>query len=206
MQINVSFDSSVASAPAAFVAAVNYVVSYYDSLFTNNVAINIDVGYGEVAGQAMGAGALGETIVTQYVSASYNSVVSALQAESAPGASTLPSSSPLSGTLYVAQAEAQALGLTSAVSTSYVGFSSSAPFSYTANATPASNLYYFIGVVEHEFSEVLGRTSMVNGQPSYYDPMDLYRYSAPGVRDTAAGGSGSTAYFSINNGVTNLGT
>ena len=103
-------------------------------------------------------------------------------------------------------AEAQALGLTSAVSTSYVGFSSSAPFSYTANATPASNLYYFIGVVEHEFSEVLGRTSMVNGQPSYYDPMDLYRYSAPGVRDTAAGGSGSTAYFSINNGVTNLGT
>src|ERR1700726_425866 len=106
MQINVSFDSSVANAPAAFVAAVNYVVNYYDSLFTNNVAININVGYGEVAGQAMGAGALGETIVNKYVWASYNSVVSALQAESAPGASTLPSSSPLSGTLFVAQAEA----------------------------------------------------------------------------------------------------
>ena len=36
--------------------------------------------------------------------------------------------------------------------------------------------------------------------------MDLYRYTSPGVRDLTAGGSGSTAYFSINNGATNLGT
>ena len=36
--------------------------------------------------------------------------------------------------------------------------------------------------------------------------MDLFRYSAANVRDLASGGSGSTAYFSINNGVTNLGT
>ena len=36
--------------------------------------------------------------------------------------------------------------------------------------------------------------------------MDLYRYSAPGVRSVATGGSGSTAYFSVDNGVTNLGT
>ena len=44
------------------------------------------------------------------------------------------------------QAEAQALGLTTAISTGYVGFSSSLPFSYTANATPSANQYYFVGV------------------------------------------------------------
>ena len=36
--------------------------------------------------------------------------------------------------------------------------------------------------------------------------MDLYRYSAPGVHSVATGGSGSTAYFSIDNGTTNLAT
>ncbi|MGO8912843.1 MAG: NF038122 family metalloprotease, partial [Bradyrhizobium sp.] len=206
MQINVTFDSSVANAPTGFVAAINYVVSYYDSLFTNNVTINLDVGYGEVAGQTLASNALGESYAPQYVAESYSSVVSALQAQGAPGASTLPSTSPLSGTLYMVQAEAQALGLTTAVSTSYVGFSGSLPFSYAANATPASNQYYFISVAEHEISEVMGRVSLINDQPNYYSPMDLYRFTATGVRDTAAGGSGSTAYFSVNNGVTNLGT
>ena len=48
---------------------------------------------------------------------------------------------------------------------------------------------------------------MLNGQPSsYYAPMDLFRYSSSGVRDLTTGGSGSTAYFSVDNGVTNLGT
>ena len=199
-------NSSVASAPASFVAAINYVVNYYDTLFTNNVTINLNVGYGEVAGQTMGAGALGESYSPTLVSESYASVVSALQAEGAPGASALSSTSPLSGALYMTQTEAQALGLTNAVSTGYVGFSSSLPFSYTANATPASNAYYFIGAAEHEITEVMGRASLIDGQPGYYALMDLYRFTAASVHDTTAGGSGSTAYFSINNGVTNLGT
>src|SRR5437764_4100804 len=80
MQINVSFDSSVANAPAGFVAAVNYVVNYYDTLFTNNVTVNINVGYGEIAGQTMASGALGATSVS-YAGESYTSVVNALQAE-----------------------------------------------------------------------------------------------------------------------------
>ena len=206
MQINVSFNSSVANAPAAFIAAVNYVVNYYDTLFTNNVTINLNVGYGEVAGQTLASNALGESYAPSYASESYSSVVNALKAEGAPGASALPSSSPLPGYLYMPQAEAQALGLQSFVSTSYIGFSSSMPISYAANVTPASNQYYFIGAAEHEISEMMGRTSLINDQPTYYTPMDLYRFTAPGVRDTAAAGSGSTAYFSVDNGVTNLGT
>ena len=48
--------------------------------------------------------------------------------------------------------------------------------------------------------------SLIGDQPYDYSPMDLFRYSSPGVRSLGPGGTGSTAYFSTNNGVTNLGT
>jgi hypothetical protein len=91
MQINVSFDQAISSLPTGFVSAVNYVVNYFDNLFTNPITMTIDVGYGEIAGSTLGAGALGESEGTSYVAPSYSSVVNALTAQSAPGASTLPS-------------------------------------------------------------------------------------------------------------------
>ena len=106
----------------------------------------------------------------------------------------------------MSQAEAQALGLTSAVSTSYVGFSSALPFSYAVGSKPSSREYYFVGTVEHEITEDMGRVSLLNEQPRDYSPIDLFRYSAPGVRDLKTGSKRSTAYFSINNGDTDLGT
>jgi hypothetical protein len=206
MNINVSFDQNTATLPSGFVAAVDYVAGFFDSLFTNPVTINIDVGYGEIDGTPLGRGDLGESEVPRYVRESYGSVVSTLQSEGAPGSSTLPGTSPLSGKLTMTPAEAQALGLRSAVSTSYVGFSSTAHFSYAINATPPSGEYYFVGIVEHEFTEDMGRISLIGGQPFRYSPMDLFRYSSPGVRDVSTGGNGSTAYFSINNGSTDLGS
>ena len=103
-------NSSVANAPAGFVAAVNYVVNYYDTLFTNNVTINLNVGYGEVAGQTLASGALGESYAPLCLR-ELHSVVSALQAEGAPGASALPSTSPLSGTLVYAPSRSAGIGV-----------------------------------------------------------------------------------------------
>ncbi|MGO9698491.1 MAG: NF038122 family metalloprotease [Xanthobacteraceae bacterium] len=206
MNINVSFDQNTARLPSGCVAAVDYVAGFFDSLFTNPVTINIDVRYGEINGAPLGRGNLGESEVLRYARESYGSVVSTLQSEGAPGSSTLPGTSPLSGRLSMTPAEAQALGLRSAVSTSYVGFSSTAHFSYAINATPPAGQYYFVGVVEHEFTEDMGRISLIGGQPFRYSPMDLFRYSSPGVRDVATGSNGSTAYFSINNGSTDLGS
>ena len=51
----------------------------------------------------------------------------------------------------------------------------------------------------------MGRVSDL-GTGGEYTVTDLYRYSSPGVRDLTTGGNGSTAYFSINNGTTNLGS
>ncbi|MGA2043831.1 MAG: NF038122 family metalloprotease, partial [Roseiarcus sp.] len=208
MQINISYDQSVGSLPAGFVSGVTYAVNYLDSLFTNNVTITIAVGYGEIDGVALSAGDLGESETSNYVNESYSAVSSALLGRNAPGASTLPASSPDSGSLYMDQAEAKALGLYANDGSldGYVGFSSSEAYSYSTTATPSASQFYFVGIVEHEITEDMGRVSLLDQQPSYYSPIDLYRYSAAGVRDLSTGGAGSTAYFSTNNGVTNLGT
>jgi len=209
MQINVSFDQSVGNLPAGFVADVDYVVNYFDSLFTNSVTINIAVGYGEVEGQSLGSNDLGESYPglngqPGYVLiGNYAQTRAALIADNAPGASTLPSSAPLSGSELVTEAEAKALGLYANNSglDGWVGFSSVPNiFSYTVGATPPSNEYYFVGVVEHEFTEVMGRASSLD-QAGYYSPVDLFRYAASGVRQA---GTGAASYFSINGGITNL--
>jgi hypothetical protein len=209
LQIRVNYDQAQSSLPSGFVAAVNYVVNYFDALFTNSVTITINVGYGEINGQALAPNALGESEAAQYVSESYASVRSALLGQSAPGSSSLPLASPFRGSLDVSQADAKALGLYANDGSidGYIGFDA-APntFSYAPNVTPSDGLYYFVGVVEHEFSEIMGRMSLLGFQPTDYALMDLFRYSGSGARDLTTGGSGSTAYFSIDNGATNLGT
>jgi tryptophan-rich protein len=206
LTIDIDWDSSVNSAPASFQTAVLEAVQYLEGLFANPITITIDVGYGEIDGQALVSNALGESLAN-YVPESYSAVRSALIAEDAPGSSTLPATSPDGGTLAMSTAEAKALGLEANNGSvdGYVGFSDSLPFSYADGTTPPSSEYYFIGVVEHEITEDMGRVSLLPYQPDYA-PIDLYRYSSPGVRDLSTGGTGSTAYFSIDGGTTNLGT
>ena len=208
MQIDITYNSSVESAPAAFKTDVGIAVQYLETEFTNPVTINIDVGYGEIDGQPLQSDDLGESEWTEDVPESYSTVRNILIVRTAPGASTLPTSSPDQGTLYISPAEAKALGLpvNDGGIDGYVGFSSKAhTFSYADGVAPPSNEYYFIGVVEHEITEDMGRVSLLN-EPNQYSVTDLFRYSSPGVRDLTTGGIGSTAYFSINNGATNLGS
>jgi autotransporter passenger strand-loop-strand repeat protein len=224
MQINVTYDSSVTPAnfsggqaeETQFENAVNSVVSLYDALFTNNVTINIVVGWGEADGEAIGTGYQGENVPNTTVY-TYSQVQQALvnnaQTSTQEAAyATLPSaaSSPFA-TIQMSTAEAQALGLpltaahtgfgTLAID-GYVGFSSSDAWSFNPNSTPA-NEFDFIGTAEHEISEVMGRFALVDTNTAY-TVMDMFRYAAPGVRDLSP--SGNTAYFSIDNGTDDLGT
>src|SRR5262245_20809268 len=117
MQINVTFDQPLSSLPDGFVAGVNHVVDYLDRVFTNPVTITIQVGYGEIAGQTMGTGALGESETYVDNSYTYSEVVSALEANASSPTqqsayATLPASSPLStSTLWLTTAQEKALGL-----------------------------------------------------------------------------------------------
>ena len=187
---------------------MNYVVNYFDSLFTENVTINIDLGYGEIDGQPLAGNALGES-EPNLASASYLQTVGTLQTKDQLGSSTLPGSSPFNdGTLWLTTAQERAIGLlpgNSGEVDGWVGISNTAPFSFSANTTPAAGQYYLIGVLEHEFTEIMGRISFIGadiGPTGSYSVMDLYRFSSSGVHQL---GTGSPAYFSIDNGDTNLG-
>src|ERR1700722_6574110 len=145
--INVIYDSSVSSAPAAFTTGIQAAVAYLESVITTPVTVNIDVGYGEIAGQSLGSNALGEseTFLNEY---SYSSITGALASVDPTAAASLPASAP--GSMWVATAEAKAIGLDGASTTSdgYAGFSSSFPFAYNPNNRAVSGEYHFIGVVE----------------------------------------------------------
>jgi hypothetical protein len=200
MIINISYDSSVASAPAAFKTAINYVINYFDTLFINPVTININVGWGEVNGQPL-SGALGQSF-SNLASTTYTQITNALVDNSA--AANLPASDPTNGgPFWIPIADAKALGFPSANSTGIdgsVGFDS-APgiFTFDPNNRAVPGQYDFIGVAFHEISEVMGR---IAGLGSFgYSTMDLFRYSAPGTRQLQGG---QPAYFSIDGGKTNL--
>jgi len=107
-------------------------------------------------------------------------------------------------------AQEKALGLIGASSAldGWVGIASDAElqlldgtsWNFSPTATPTATEYYLVGVIEHEFTEVMGRYSYLDTRGEY-GVIDLYRYAAPGVRQT---GTGDPAYFSIDGGVTNL--
>ena len=211
--INVSYDASCNNAPAGFKTAVAAVVSYYESQFTNPITISIDVGYGEVDGESVGG--LSESLY--YLnSLTYSQLKTALVANATSAAdetaiSTLPATDPTNGgTYWLSQANEKALGLLGGSSLDgYIGVNSSVNWDYsttnTTTSVPAGE-YDLFSSVAHEISEVMGRELQVGGDvggTTAYSPLDLFHYSAPGVRDF----SGTTAgYFSINGGVTDLNT
>ena len=211
--INVTWDASIASAPAGFTAGVTAAVQWLESQFVNPATINIDVGYGEINGAPLGSNELGESYYWLN-SLSYSSLVGALRANAtsptaAAAVASLPPTSPVNGTFWATTAQEKALGLTAAngaATDGYVGFSSSLPFTYNDSNGVAAGTYDFTGTVLHEITEVMGRALETGGSigstaNSYYAD-DLFHYSAPGVRDFSASTPG---YFSVDGGATNLG-
>jgi hypothetical protein len=209
MNINVTFDASAASAPPGFEPAVNYVVSLFDSIFTNPVTINVDVGWGEVDGQKLGAGNLGESIEQFSRGYGYNQILNAVGATTFQAGDPIPANAlsavdpTAGGTIDPGSAGARALGLMPATSTSidgWIGLSSTpGTFSFDLSNPPAAGLFDAVAVIEHELTEVMGRGAGLN--PDYYSMQDLYRYSASGSLDLIGN---HNDYFSIDKGATAL--
>jgi FG-GAP-like repeat len=134
-----------------------------------------------------------------------------MTANDAAAVASLPANDPIGGShaYWVATAEAKALGLLSGASLDgYVGFSSVANiFDYNRSDGITAGQYDFYAVVAHEISEVMGRQLLTgahfpnSGSPNAYEILDLFHYSAAGVRDLVGTTPG---YFSINGGTTNL--
>jgi hypothetical protein len=214
LQINLVWDASVRSSSnwAAIEAAVVAAAQIYTQDFSNHSVLNIAVGSGEVAGSKMGSNALGESESLGYIT-NYSAVKSALTASDAGlvksglmAATALTANNPpTSAEFFVTSAEAKALGLVSGSSTAidgYIGIGNSSSMFFPANGGKiSSGQYDAVGVAAHELSEVMARVSLdgatLGAVKDVYTPLDLFRYTAPNVRDLTP----TTGYFSPMNGV-----
>jgi len=205
LQIDLLWDSSVAHAPSGFKTAVTEAATDLTTLFSNNEVINLHVGWGEVAGFRLPSNALGESASNGYLT-DYATVAGAVHAPAA-------GNDPTTSQFFVTSAEAKALGLTSATSSSvdgYVGFGTLSRTGYswdynTSTSPVGANQFDLQAVAQHEISEVMGRIGMegqiVNGHPTY-TPLDLFNFSSLNTLELSANGG----YFSSDGGHTNLGT
>jgi hypothetical protein len=213
LEFNLVWDSSVASAPSGFMQAVVNVAKYYESLFTTSSKeiINIHVGWGEIGGQSLSAGALGESQSNGYLT-NFATVTSHL-----PGYSFTASNEPTSAQFYITSAQTKAFGLINPMSSAtdgYIGFGtlSSTGYSWNYNSSPTSGAgsntgshqVDFQSVVQHEITEVMGRIGIegqhINGAATY-SVLDLFNYNSHGALELSGGGG----YFSTDNGTTHLG-
>jgi hypothetical protein len=217
MQIELSYDQAVDTLPAGFVSGLNDAADYLDALISNNITVNIEVGYGEITqnGQSTLISSGSEGGPDDGTTLSYAQLVADLSANSSSSAdatalANLPATDPSDGAgIFVSSAQEKAWGFIPASGTEIdgsVGFqlngANGVSYDFDPNDRGPGNLWDFIGVAEQELTHALGRISGLSFDPSAWTAFDLYRYSSPGVINHTLG---SAAYFSIDGGATNLG-
>jgi hypothetical protein len=209
LEINLLWDSSVRSASnwSSVEQAVVSAAKIFTANFATPVIMNIQVGLGEVAGMALGIGAIGESVINgDYVG--YSTLTQALAKADAglvnsglmsAGTVTAAGSALANSSFFVASAEERALGLpTSNAVDGYIGLANSSALAFTG--TIGARQYDGVGVAAHELSEVLGRIGMEGSAANggYYTPLDLFRYSGA---NQPAPSLGAGTYFSTTLGV-----
>ena len=204
MQIDFTYDTSVASAPAGFTTALAYAAGVLDSLIANPITVTIDIGWGEIKNTSFGGTTLAEGGDSPGADLTYSQLVADLTAHADNPAAqqelaSLPAnaSSQLPSVLFVTTTQEKAWGLIPANATGadgYVGFNSSDSYDFNPMNQNVAGDYGLIGIAEHEITHALARLAG-NGA------LDLVHYTAPGVLAPSGSGSG---YFSLDGGVTNL--
>lgn len=226
------------NALAGFQAAANY----WQSQLTDNVTVNIDVGFSALGPNILGSAgsnsavysvaAARAALIADASSATDILAIGNLSALSGSGGlSFLTQVNSEGGSMVVTldndnsnnnrffdinTANAKALGLMGASATADASITFSSLFSWDFDQSNGvgAGLQDFVGVAIHEIGHALGFVSGVDIVDAYignatnldnfaiYGTLDIFRYSAAGTLNLAAG---NAAYFSLDGGTTNLG-
>ncbi len=208
--INLVYRASMANAPAGMKAALAEAAHTFEGLFSSAGSVTIQVGYGEVNGQALGRGVLGAADPTG-VTVTYTAFKAALAAhatsvEQLTALAHMGEDPTHGGGIFVPTAEAKVLGLLPAYQAgidAVMGFATDPRgtlWNFDTAHRGVAGKYDFLGVAEHELAHALGRVTYL-GADGLYTPLDLTRYSAPGVHEISGD---APAYFSLDGGVTRL--
>jgi len=205
-----TFASNITSDPNAGIieASILADISTMDSYIANNTTVNITF---QETSSGLGSSSTlhySPTYSTYYNQLQHNQTLSAAD-NTAIASLPNQANNPVNGNANVTEqtALARALGYAN-----YIG----GPDGTISLNTSIMNLsrtggqngsfYDLQAVAMHEIDEVLGiggPGSILPGTTGAVGPLDLFRYSAPGVRSFTSSSS-ATSYFSINGGVTDL--
>jgi hypothetical protein len=193
--------------------AFQFAINEFQTLYSDPVRVNLDVTFGSTN---LGGSS---TSLIFAVPSTYATVRTALINDqtahpSANGATTINAGGSISSAtdpfnnqfqyLY-SRAQAKALGAipSDSVNDGTITFSNSQTFTFDPNNRGAGG-FDFIGVAEHEISEVMGRITLNGnccGNQAFVGAYDLFNFSGAGTHTL---GIVAGRYFSMNNGTTNL--
>ena len=191
-------------------AGFTYAAQQIETLFTNDITVNITVQPDTTLALAGSQSYIGYVSNTPTdPNYSYATISSAINANGGPVLLPAIDPAPSGSVIAVTTAEAKAIGLYPANdpgTDGIFGFNPNQAYTFDPNNQSVSGQYSFIGLAEHEISEILGRITVLgqsfgNGQ-TFITPMDLYRYTAVGVHSFSATDTG--VYFSLDGGKTVL--
>ena len=211
MIINATYDSTVTSQTnaAQIESAFADAIQTFEDLYTNPITVDVTVHYQTGIG-------LAQSTTELTGNPAYSDLVNALSAsattdEDSNSITSLPANDPTpSGTWWIANAQAKALGPIGGFDyvqsfpdgDGSIYFESTNSYTFDPTNRAVMKKYDFIGVAEHELSEVLGRGYGLGTLNGGYIPYDLFRFIGHGVRSLST--SDTNVYFSINDGVTSL--
>lgn len=209
MQINLIADSSVASAPAGFTAAVQAAANVYESDFSGNYTVNITYGWGtydnapdsDLTNTASGVFSVGGFTWDETVS--YSALKSLLTShETSSNQITAFNSLPASTGAFPDGANTFALSPAQAKALDYYSGSSPVDGSIGFNIGDASLSSDWEPAALTELAHALGWTTLDPNTYGVAAVADLFRYSSLGQYQWT---DWQKAYFSIDGGKTDLG-